>query len=150
MVGTLDPQEMRELLAGHSFAHLGCEHDGHLYIVPISYVFDEDRIYGQTKAGRKIDMLRQNPRACVQVEEIANIANWKSVILWGQFQELKGPERVQAMTKLIDHLSPQIEELQGSRSPRDVTPGRADDQTQIDIVYQIKIDEMTGRFEREP
>ncbi len=92
-------------------------------------------------------MLRENPQCCVQIESVEGIADWVSVIAWGEFEELKGHEANEAMRLLIDRLSPHIEDLESSRSPRDVTPGRVDQKPQVDIVYQIKLTEMTGRFE---
>jgi nitroimidazol reductase NimA-like FMN-containing flavoprotein (pyridoxamine 5'-phosphate oxidase superfamily) len=92
-------------------------------------------------------MLRQNPECCVQIESVAGISDWVSVIVWGKFEELKGHEANEAMRELIDNLSPQVEALESSRSPRDVTPGRIDKQPQVDIVYRIKIRESSGRFE---
>ena len=148
MVGTLDEQEMNNFLKKHCFAHLSCRSGDQLYLVPISYVFEGDCIYGQTKAGLKIDMMRKNPDVCVQVEKIQNIAEWTSVISWGKFEELHGQPAIDAMAKLIDHLGPQIEELGTSRTSRDITPPKSDGKPQTDIVYCIHITEMTGRFER--
>ena len=148
MVGILNEQECRDFLAEHCFAHLGCHSGDRLYVVPISYVLDGNRMIGQTKAGMKIDIMRENPKVCVQVDQIENIANWNSVIAWGQFEELSGHEAIEAMGKLIDWLGNQIEDLGSSRSPRDVTPKRVDNQPQVDILYGIHITEITGRFER--
>tara|TARA_R110002049_G_scaffold55337_3_gene153598 strand:+ start:1797 stop:2057 length:261 start_codon:yes stop_codon:yes gene_type:complete len=36
-----------------------------------------------------------------------NMSNWRSVIAWGKFEELKAPEeREMGMQKLIDHIMP--------------------------------------------
>lgn len=92
-------------------------------------------------------MLRENPSCCVQVESVEGIADWKSVIAWGEFEELSGYEAQEAMRLIIDQLSPQVEALESSRSPRDVTPGRIDEKPQVDIVYRIRVTESSGRFE---
>ena len=147
MVGTISKSDALDFLRGQWYGHLGCHAHDRTYVVPISYVLDGESIIGQTKAGLKIDMMRANPNVCLQVEETRSIAQWKSVIAWGRFEELKGFEAIADMTKLIDHLGPQVEGLESNRSPRDVTPGRHDDKPQVDIVYRIHLDEVTGRFE---
>lgn len=148
MLGNLSEQEIREFLSREWVGHLGCHADGQTYVVPISFAFDQGRIIGQTKDGLKIDMLRKNPEACVQVDSVKSIEDWTSVIVWGKFEELKGPAAAEAMRALIDKLGPKVEELHSSRSPRDVTPGRVDGKPQVDIVYCIHVTKMTGRFER--
>jgi len=147
VLGRLTPQEASDFLGDQCFGHLGCYADGQIYVVPISFVFSGTELIGQTKAGQKITMLRKNPSCCVQVEKINDIADWTSVIAWGEFEELHGIEAVNAMGQLIDKLGPQIDSLGTSRSPRDVTPGVLDGERQKDIVYRIVMKEMTGRFE---
>ncbi len=45
-------------------------------------------VYGHTMEGMKINMMRKNPRVCFEVDVMQNMANWKSVIAWGEFEEL--------------------------------------------------------------
>jgi nitroimidazol reductase NimA-like FMN-containing flavoprotein (pyridoxamine 5'-phosphate oxidase superfamily) len=33
-------------------------------------------------------MMRNNPKVCFQVDEMRDMANWKSVITWGNFEEI--------------------------------------------------------------
>jgi len=147
VLGSLAPAEIDSFIGNHCFAHLGCHARGKTYVVPISYAYSNGVLVGQTKEGLKTQMLRENPQCCVQIESVEGIADWVSVIAWGEFEELKGHEANEAMRLLIDRLSPKIEDLESSRSPRDVTPGRVDQQPQVDIVYRIKLTEMTGVFE---
>jgi hypothetical protein len=34
----------------------------------------------------KIDIMRENPRSLFEVESMANMANWKSAICWGELR----------------------------------------------------------------
>jgi hypothetical protein len=147
MLGSLTSSEIETFLGNHCYAHLGCHSKGRTYVVPISYVYDNGSLFGQTKEGLKVQMLRENPACCVQVESIAGIADWESVIAWGIFEELQGSEAQEAMRKLIDRLNPEGDLVEGSRSPRDVTPGRLDKKPQVDVVYRLKLEEKSGRFE---
>ena len=38
--------------------------------------------------GKKIEMMRKNPEVCFQVDAIADLLNWESVICWGKFEEI--------------------------------------------------------------
>src|SRR5213079_1645115 len=49
---------------------LGCIDNDEPYVVPINYVVDERSIYSHSLPGKKIDVLRSNPRACLQVDQI--------------------------------------------------------------------------------
>ena len=33
-------------------------------------------------------MMRNNPKVCFQADEMKDMANWKSVITWGNFEEI--------------------------------------------------------------
>src|SRR5690606_7700196 len=106
MLGELNKREIIDLLESQFFGRLGCHLNGETYIVPINYVYRKDAIYAHSGEGKKIEMLRVNPRVCFQVDQIENMFEWKSVILWGIFEELKGEERQQAMQGLILRIMP--------------------------------------------
>ena len=147
MLGSLTPIEIDDFLGDRYFAHLGCQSDGEIYVVPISFVYSGGRLIGQTKEGRKVEMLRKNPSCCVQLDKINSVADWTSVIVWGTFEELKGHEAIEAMGLLIDRFGPKVEVLGGSRNPRDITPSASDSERQVKILYSISIREKSGRFE---
>ena len=37
--------------------------------------------------GMKIEMMRKKPKVCFEVDEMKNFTNWRSVIVWGEYQE---------------------------------------------------------------
>jgi nitroimidazol reductase NimA-like FMN-containing flavoprotein (pyridoxamine 5'-phosphate oxidase superfamily) len=49
--------------------------------------------------GRKVEMMRQNNEVCFEVDEIYDMSNWKSVVAWGAFEELKGSHERQKALK---------------------------------------------------
>lgn len=146
MIRAHSDQEAREFLATCHFGSLGCYAGDEQYVVPISFALDGNRIIGQTKPGKKVEMMRQNPQVCLEVHEVNAIDDWKSVILWGRYEELSGLDANDAMGKLIDHFAEMVDPTSG-RSPRDVTPRQVDGQPQVDLVYCIHIDRITGRCE---
>lgn len=142
MLGELNKKEIVDLLESQFIGRLGCHLNDETYIVPINYVYQNNAIYAHSGEGKKIEMLRKNPRVCFQVDEIESMFKWKSVILWGTFEELKGTERQQAMQGLILRIMPNTNE-----PGRDPSHGISPDLRDTLIVYRINIENGTGRFE---
>ncbi|MBL7740773.1 MAG: pyridoxamine 5'-phosphate oxidase family protein [Chitinophagaceae bacterium] len=148
MLGLLNKYEIEEVLANHYVGHLGCHADGVTYVVPVSYAYHDNCVYGHTEEGKKIWMMRKNPGVCFQVEDMQDMANWKSVIAWGKYEELTEPElRSQALVKLMDRRLPYVASRTARLSPDwPFSPG---DLNKIKgIVYRITLEEKTGRFEK--
>lgn len=84
----LSRDECLEFLARASIARLACARDGQPYVVPISIVFDSDFLYSFSTAGQKIAWMRDNPRVCLEVEEVEDARHWVTVLAFGTFEEL--------------------------------------------------------------
>lgn len=147
MFGKLSPEEIETVLHHQVVGRLGCHADGLTYVVPISYGYDGQFIYGHTVEGMKINMMRKNPRLCFEVDTMIDMANWKSVIAWGKFEELKeDSERHLAIQKLHERILPMIASATTKLSKDwPFTPKNTD--TIKGIVFRIILTEKTGRFE---
>jgi uncharacterized protein len=98
----LQEGEAKELLSTCKIGRLGCVDNGEPYVVPINYVLEDGKIYSHSLPGRKIDALRAHPRACLQVDEIHNDFEWRSVIAYGDFEEIRTPsDRRCVLSKLL-------------------------------------------------
>ncbi|WP_114937759.1 pyridoxamine 5'-phosphate oxidase family protein [Mucilaginibacter endophyticus] len=148
MLGKLEQPEIEALLSRQITGRLGCHANGITYIVPVNYVYKNGVIYAHSGPGKKIEMMRQNPKVCFEVDEIKNIFSWKSVIAWGKFEEITEiGEQEQAMQALIHRIMPLVEQPSGHPS-HGITESEYDLGDKIDlIVYKIVIDNTTGRFE---
>src|SRR5205809_756868 len=103
MLGKLNENEIEEVLSNNLFGRLGCHDDGKTYVVPVNYVYDGNNIIAHSVWGMKIQMMRNNPQVCFEVDEIVDFTNWKSVIIWGEFQEITDPhERYRAIKYFVD------------------------------------------------
>ena len=51
-------------------------------------------------------MMRENPEVCFEVEQVDNLASWRSVIAWGTYEELHGSEAKKAMGLLVERVMP--------------------------------------------
>jgi uncharacterized protein len=100
--------ECREFLTRARTGHLACALDDQPYVVPISVVFEGDYLYSFSTVGQKIEWMRQNPKVCLQLDELPAQSRWISVIVTGLYQELRVPqfetERAHAR-KLLDQKS---------------------------------------------
>lgn len=139
-IESLNSRENIQLLERNTFAHLACHNSKEVYLVPISYIFEDGYIYSHSKPGHKIDIMRKNPEVCFQVEEVQDFFHWKSVVLWGRFEELFGDAATIAMRRLIQEFTKD----EKRRSELEV-----DFATQLEssIIYRIKVEKSTGRAE---
>ena len=85
-------QECGELLKRVSIGRLGCSLDNQPYVVPVAFSYEPDCVYVFSTVGKKIKWMRQNPKVCLQVDEIGNRSNWLSVIVTGTYLELREPQ----------------------------------------------------------
>jgi nitroimidazol reductase NimA-like FMN-containing flavoprotein (pyridoxamine 5'-phosphate oxidase superfamily) len=147
MIGNLNPEEINEVLHQHIVGRIGCHAGGKTYVVPVSYAYDGESIFAHSSDGMKIKIMRQNPDVCFEVDDINNMANWKSVIAFGRFEEILDPDRrKQAVQLLLDRILPLNSSITTHLGKE--WPFRPSDLNSITgIVYRIAIQEKTGRFE---
>jgi uncharacterized protein len=88
MIGKLTSEEIENLLHQQFIGHLGCQDKDSVYVVPVSYAYDGSNVYCHSFEGQKVIMMRNNPKVCFQIDEMKDMANWKSVIAWGNFEEI--------------------------------------------------------------
>ena len=144
MTGSLDVSEMEALLESEVVGHLGCHSAGRTYVVPVTFAYREGYVYGFTGEGLKVELMRQNPRVCIEVGRVQYFANWQTVIIDGEFQELRGEEAARAMALLYAHVKPK---LQQDLTVEELT-NRAMPNGRGQVVFRIRVEQMTGRYER--
>ena len=89
--------------------------------------------------------MRENPLVCLEVEQIRSMANWRTVVVRGRFEELSNDEEDRAVALLTTRLArvetsatakllqhEDIVQREGLRRP---------------VLFRIRIEEKTGRFE---
>jgi len=92
LIEPLSEEECYEFLARASFARLGCSRNDQPYVVPVGIAYEPGYIYIFSTLGKKIEWMRENPKVCVQVDEITSQSDWVSVIVNGNYQELVEPQ----------------------------------------------------------
>ena len=135
MLRQMTEREARFLLASGRVGRLGCLFDGGPYVVPVSYIFHEDRLYMHSRPGRKIAALRSNPRACLQVDEIRDEYQWRSAIAFGDYHEvMSSPDRDRALADLLKRF-PHLTPADSVALPDEGSPA---------VVFYIQVKELTG------
>jgi nitroimidazol reductase NimA-like FMN-containing flavoprotein (pyridoxamine 5'-phosphate oxidase superfamily) len=152
MIGKLSDKEVEMVLAHNFLGRIGCHDEGKTYVVPVTYVYDGKDIIIHSMPGTKIQMMRRNPQVCFEVDEVKDFANWKSVILQGEYQEYSNVrDRYRAVRYFVDRtLSLKISETavppegfdEENYSPVNYNDARP-------VIYRIVILEKSGRYEKE-
>jgi len=152
MIGNLTSEEIEAVLKQNVLGRIGCNDGKRTYVVPINYVYDGRYIIAHSCEGMKIKMMRKNSDVCFEVDEMTSFTNWKSVIAWGEYQELSDErKRYEAIKLFVDRmlylkvsksamLPNAVEEVGQPHFP----PGSS-----RAIIYRVILTEKTGRFENE-
>lgn len=146
MIKELSELEIRQILQNEHYGHLGCcTHDAKPYVVPITYVYHNKKLYAYSRTGTKVTMMREQPSVCVQVENLLSSTSWESVQVWGRYRELSGEERAEAFSLLTERFweafNRRISIYFPFRNPD------ADLNEQNMILFAIDIEDMAGRTE---
>jgi nitroimidazol reductase NimA-like FMN-containing flavoprotein (pyridoxamine 5'-phosphate oxidase superfamily) len=136
MMKMLNDDEARRLLQFAKVVRLGCIVNGEPYVVPINCHFEDDYLYSHSLPGLKISGLRENPRACVQVDEIESDLCWRSAIAFGRFEEItRANERADILGKLLRKF-PMLTPVESAIAIDGSSPEV--------IVFKIRIERLTG------
>jgi hypothetical protein len=151
MKGNLNSNQINNLLSSQAIGRLACCDGKFPYIIPMTYTYDGNYIYGQTNEGKKLDIMRTNPNIAFQVDSYLDIYNWQSVIIYGQFEEIKDDEDDHARELLLKKVMPLVT-CSNIRKNTYSSVGIADsreNETAEAIMFRILINEKTGRFDRQ-
>lgn len=150
MIGVLDEQAIDQILENNIVGRLGYRDGERMYIIPVSYLyFSEKYIIVHSREGQKIDILRKYPDVCFEVDEIDSINNYRGVLVWGKYEELTDlKERHYALSLLLRKINKQkIAETGIEGSPLAVADDMMLPDKEKKVVYRIRIEEKSGRFE---
>ncbi|HET9525212.1 MAG TPA: pyridoxamine 5'-phosphate oxidase family protein [Pyrinomonadaceae bacterium] len=136
MIKMLSDDDARRLFESARVARLGCIVDGGPYVVPINCILEGNNLYSHSLRGLKISALRENRRACVQVDDIESDIAWRSAIAFGNFEEVTNPnERADILNKLF-RVFPSLTPVESTIA--------LDGLAQEVIVFRIKVERFTA------
>lgn len=147
MLGELDTLQVNNVLMSQVMGRLACTDGTTPYIVPVTYAYDGTYIYGQTNAGKKLDILRQNPNVCFEVAIIMDMANWRSVLVYGKFEELKKEEAAKARDILFGRVFSLMTSCTIHSTGHEIESDVDDANRVKKYMYRIVPEKITARFE---
>ena len=138
----LTDDECRAILQKTSLGRLACARGNQPYIVPISLYFDSDgnSLYSFSTAGQKIDWMRENPKVCVEAEEILDKDRWTTVLVFGRYQEIGDAEEDAETRRRAWERFQQRPEWWFPAAAKLPSQER-----HAMVIYRIQIDRVTGR-----
>lgn len=118
------------------------------FIAPITYFYDASNhwILAYSGEGHKIMAMRKNSDVALQVDEVTSVNQWKSILVHGKFEELKG-----SYAKAQLHsFSLGVKELILRKEHKDVDFisefSSKIYKGEVPVVYVIKIDTINGKL----
>lgn len=149
MLGELNKTQINNVLSSQVLGRMACTDGRQPYIVPVTYTYDGEYIYGQTNEGMKLNILRKNKNVCFEVDMMTDMRNWQSVVVVGKFEELKKEEAAKAREILFGRVFSLMTSSTVHTHEHEAT-GKVDDSTRVKhVMYRIKIKKVTGRFEKQ-
>ena len=136
MMKALPDDEARELFRFAKITRLACIVNGEPYVVPINCHLEDDCLYSHSLPGLKISGLRENPRACVQVDEIESDLHWRSAIAFGKFEEITKPDERAHVLNTLRRKFPLLTPVESAIA--------VDGSAAEVIVFRIRIERLTG------
>ena len=118
------------------------------YVTPLFYYFDttDDCLYSFATVGQKIEWMRDNPKVCIEVDQIADQFQWTTVVAFGRYEELSDAA---GASQVLERARALFE-----RNPNWWLPatGRlvSEGERETPVVYRIRIDRATGRRASRP
>ncbi len=142
-VHELTGPECIQVLQHAHVGRLACARDGQPYIVPISFYFDlhDNALYSFSTMGQKIHWMRDNPRVCVETDDVADRFHWVTVVVTGLYDELRdASEAARAKRRALKlfEAEPEFWLPGAARLSTGVEPGPV-------VVYRIQVVTMSGR-----
>jgi len=132
--------EIYALLQRVGYGHLACCRDDQPYVLPIYYVFDGNEIFIYTTAGLKSEIIKVNPRICLQVEEILDDGSWGSVVVIGEAKEIVDRSERERAVDLIRDSNPTLLPALAIKWANDWM------RKNVEVVYKVKIISAVGKF----
>ncbi|MEP3836726.1 MAG: pyridoxamine 5'-phosphate oxidase family protein [Algibacter sp.] len=150
MIRNLKKDESIKILESNYIGNLSYIYRDRPYVVPITYFFDTKNnvIIGYSSEGHKIRAMRKNVSVSLGVSEVDSVNSWNSVLAQGTFKELSGSDAkaqlhifslgVKDLIINKEHRKLDFISEFSSKIYKDDLP----------IVFQIRVDEITGKIRR--
>ena len=141
----LEEKEIKDILKSHYIGQLTYIHEMHPAIVPMTFFYHKEGncLIGYSSEGEKIEAMRVNPLVSLGVTEIHSMKNWKSVVVKGIYEELKGLDAKHHLHLFTRGIQSIIEEEGGDAQFIKDFSCRISDEN-MPVVFRVGIKKLTG------
>jgi len=148
MLGELTVAQIEEVLNENFIGRIGCRDGDKIYILPISYRYDYGMVLCHSYVGNKIEVMRQNPDICFEVEEVYSFHQWKTVMGWGVYEELTQEADIEEAKRKLSAAMLRQKALLSAEPPTEIAHQHHHDKPLESVYYRIRFNEWSGRFEK--
>jgi nitroimidazol reductase NimA-like FMN-containing flavoprotein (pyridoxamine 5'-phosphate oxidase superfamily) len=142
LIHELTTTQCRDVLSRMSLARLACARGDQPYVVPVSFTYDanSDCLFCFSAVGKKVNWMRENPKVCVEIEDVDDRFHWTTIVLFGRYDEIGDSAEQKDIRHRALHLFQQRSEwwLPGGATT-------AQRQHHAIVMYRIHIESVTGR-----
>lgn len=143
LIHELTPDECRTVLGRAVYGRLACSRADQPYVIPFVFHLDPDGTcaYSFSTPGQKIQWMRENPKVCIEVDEMVDAFNWTSVVAFGHYEEIREANHDD---DLRGHAAALFEQRKNWWFPALGKVASAEERYSL-VVYRIVIDRLSGR-----
>jgi uncharacterized protein len=138
VIRDLSRDETEEIIKRNRVARIAFSFHDRVDIEPIHYIYEHGWLYGRTSEGSKLAAIQHNQWIAFEIDEAADLFDWRSVVIHGSFWILH------------PRGSPRAEELweRAARLSADIVPGALTDSDPVafrHILFRIAVGDARGR-----
>lgn len=143
----LEEKEAIQILENNYIAHLAYISGSSPYIVPVTYYYDSEThtIISYSSEGHKISAMRKNPVVSICVNEIKTVADWKSVLVHGIYEELKRIDAKHMLHRFSKGIKDIIHRTEEKQAQFISDFSAKIEKQEMPLVFRIQINEIIGK-----
>jgi hypothetical protein len=112
-------------------------------IVPVCYAYDGAALYGYSLMGAKLENMGADASVCIEVDRVQSAADWRSVIMRGTFEVLRGTAALDAVARISKRMKT-VADATGAPALAAQTYVRR--KGGEGTAYRIRVTEKSGRY----
>ena len=93
--------------------------------------------------------MRQHPNICFEVDDMKDLANWRSVIVQATFEELLGVKKQEAMDFFLQNMQSRTRHLKRLSAYGMVDFHKREQEGIRSVVFRLRPTDKSGRFEKQ-
>ncbi|MCB7481026.1 pyridoxamine 5'-phosphate oxidase family protein [Christiangramia sediminis] len=143
----LTHKECLDLLTRNYIGRISFISKGNPEIIPITYYYNPEKnsIISYSGEGSKITAMRKNNSVSFQVDEISDLDKWKSVLVYGKYEELSGIDAKHVLRLFSEGVKNLLQKKEKNNANFISEFSSKIDSEGTPVVYRINISNITGR-----